>query len=224
MTRSELLKFDLTQPHAPVRVGEAWVTFKPKEMDVQRLYVPSFISWNGASRPGWRVRIDRTQGEPTKGYFSARQSSIYDVLYQAWEFVVDNLLEATLIPRDSKRVRSTVDTGVVGVWFVPAKPNNPMTLMLRVGQSTEADRAHNEIFYSLARDGVDPDHFTACYRRAIAARRYYEELHRSHYRLKTPITRETPIPERFFPATVPVPDLLEKALTIWGPLSESNTS
>lgn len=133
-------------------------------------------------------------------------------------------MQPILIPRVSKRVRSNVDTGVVGVWFVPAKPNNPRTLMLRVGQSTEADRALNEIFYSLARDGVDPDHFTACYRRAIAARRYYEELHRSHYRLKEPITRETPIPERFSPATVSVPDLLNRALTIWGPLPNSNGS
>lgn len=183
-----------------------------------RLYMPSFISWNGAGRPGWRVRIDRKAGEPAKAFFSARQSSIRGALDQAWEFVVDHLLHATLIPRDTKRVRSAVDTGVVGVWFGPAKPDNPRTLMLRVGQSTEDDRSHNEIFYSLARDGANPEHFAACYRRAIAARRYYEELHRSHYRIKSPITRRTSIPERFFPAMVPVPDLLERALEIWGPL------
>lgn len=181
-----------------------------------RLFIPSYISWEGASRPGWRVRINRTEGKPTRAYFSAKESSAEASLYHAWQFVVDQLLDRALAPRNSKRVGSPVDTGVVGVWFGPAKPGNPRTLMLRVGQSTETERAHNEIFYSLARDGVDPEHFLACYRRAIAARRYYEDLYRTHYRIKTPITRDTPIPERYFPATVPVPDLLERALATWG--------
>jgi len=197
-------------------VGDGWVKFKPKDLDGLRLYVPSHISWNGNDRPGWQVRIKRTEGNPTNAYFSAKQSSIQKSLYQAWEFLVDQLLTSTLVPHNSKRVRSTVDTGVVGVWFGPAKPGDPRTLMLRVGQSIEAERAHNEIFYSLARDGIDPHHFLACYRHAIAARRYYEDLHRVHYRIKHPITRDTPIPERYFPASVPVPNLLEKALATWG--------
>jgi len=212
MTLTELLSIDLEKPHPHVRVGDVWVRFKAKDINGCRFYIPTYISLNGNSRPGWQVRIERTKGKPTKAYFSAKQSSNLDSLNQAWAFVITRLMEGNLTPRDTKRVRTSVDTGVVGVWLGTAKPGNTRTLMLRVAQSTVADKARNEVFYSVARDGTNREHFLACYKRAIAARRYYEELRQTHYRLDTPITRETHIPDRFFPDSVPVPDLLEKAL------------
>lgn len=219
--RAKLLAIDLTQPHARVRVGDAWIKFKPKDLPGERLYVPSFISWNGTDRPGWRVRIKRAQTDRTPDYFSAKNTSAHTALRQAWEHLVDRLLSVSLSPITPRSPITSIGTGVTGVRLGFAKPGLPNSLMIRVSQSIETDRAHNEIFHSVARDGLERTIFNENYRRAVAARRYYEFQRQTHYRLPRPITRRTPIPMEFYPDELPVPDLFDQVLATWPDLQPS---
>ena len=215
MDQGELMRLDLTRSHPRTRVGDAWVRFKARDTSVGRLYVPSFISWQGKARPGWRVRINRASGGPIQSYFSAADGQVLAALEQAWAFVLDQLLANSLKPITPRPPQTSLDTGVAGVRLGLAKIDDPRSLMLRVSQSLQSDRSHNEIFHSVGRDGIDESAFMVNYRKAIAARRYYEHLRQFHYRLPTPITRATDIPERFYPDTVPVPDLFHRTLDTW---------
>ncbi|KXS53985.1 MAG: hypothetical protein AWU57_1622 [Marinobacter sp. T13-3] len=216
----ELPHIDLTRPHKRIRVGDAWVRFKPRETEDGRVYVPSFISWQGEDRPGWRVRINRASRGPVRRYFSAKEGGVLAALERAWDFVADQLLADTLIPPTARPAVVSLNTGMTGVRLGLTKPDEWRSLMLRVGQSTESDRAHNEVFHSAGPDGMDRTTFLKNYRKALAARHYYNHLRNKHYRLAEPITRTTTIPPEFYPDTLPVPDLYEQALATWPELEE----
>lgn len=209
LTLQDLIGLDLTVPRERLRVGDAWVSFKFKRIEDQSYYVPSFISWNGTARPGWRVRMDRSEGF-APAYFSAAKEHPMIALEKAWEYVVRTLMGQPLKPKPLNRPKKSLNTGMTGVRLWMAKPDDPRTFMIRVGQSIESDRAHNEIFYSVARDGLDRKKFEGQYRRAVAARRYYEFLRESHWRLAQPITRDTAIPDQFYPDALPVPNLYDE--------------
>lgn len=209
MTDQELLAIDLRKPHERVCVNGTWIKFKHTKTEEGVFYIPSFISLMSKERIGWRVRMARAN-PPFSKYVGGDTRE--EALYNAWRLVLKTLLGKPLKDKVARPILESIPTGVIGVRLNMAKPGVPRTFMLRVGQSTTDERAHTENFYSLGKFPLTRRAFNQQYARAIAARHYYLHLRNTHYRLDSPITRDTKIPREFFPKTLPVPDLFDQLL------------
>ncbi|MGX1201123.1 hypothetical protein [Marinobacter sp. MBR-105] len=208
---------DLRKRHERICINGTWIRFKQTETVEGTFYVPSFISLPSTSRKGWRLRLARATPRIDR-YIPG--DTLEAALYQAWHTLVHILQRDPLGDHPARGIQKSIATGETGVTLSMAKPNQPQTFYLRVYQSIESDRAHNEIFWGLASHGLNRELFNACYRRAVAARRYYAHLRHQHYRLKDPIKADATIPDEFLPETLPAPNLFDSLLNALGNYKE----
>ncbi|GBO88613.1 hypothetical protein [Marinobacter salsuginis] len=208
---NKLLSLDLSLPQPMVNINGIWISFRPKETSEGMLYVPTNVSLDTRGN-GWRVRIARKHSSVDR-YHGDVHTPLESSLFDAWRTVVLKLSQEGFERPGSKPKRDMeFDTGLVGTrinWGV-SWGGEERIFLLRMTQAIEDEPRHNEIFFSSATDTMTEASFNNAYRRCLAARRYYEWLRLTHYRLRRPITRNTTIPIEFFKEELPTPDLYQR--------------
>lgn len=208
---NKLLSLDLCKPQPRVNINGVWIAFKSTETPEGMFYVPTNVSVGGRGN-GWRVRIVRKHSRVDR-YHGDVHTPLESSLFDAWRTVVLALSQENF-EKPGTRPKALVeyDTGMVGIRvnWADSWDRSEKVFLLKMSQATEEEPRHTEIFFSSATDTMSEDSFNNAYRRCLAARRYYEWLRRTHYRLQRPITRNSSIPLEFFSEELPVPDLYWK--------------